>query len=50
MRIVALIFAQDLLPSEDPNKLKVYLDRLNDSADMFGMRLAPSKSVMLLQD
>lgn len=34
--------------NEDPSKLEVLLDRLNDSAVMFGVCFASSKSIMLL--
>lgn len=39
-----------VLLNEDQSKVHVFLDRLNDNANMFGMRFEPSKSKMLLED
>lgn len=60
MRIAVLILAQTrtcladkhaddfVLLNEDPTKLQFFLDRLNDSVRMFGIRFAPPKCKMLL--
>ncbi|VDP89318.1 unnamed protein product [Echinostoma caproni] len=42
--------ANILLLSKDPGKLQAFLDSLSASVSMFGMRFAPSKCKMLLQD
>ncbi|VDP77585.1 unnamed protein product [Echinostoma caproni] len=39
-----------VLLSEDPGKLPAFLDSLNASVDMIGMRFAPSMCKMPLQD
>ncbi|VDP82162.1 unnamed protein product [Echinostoma caproni] len=50
-RLSDLEYADDiLLLSDDPGKLQAFLDSLNASVAMFGMRFAPSKCKMLLQD
>lgn len=38
------------LLTENPSKLQAFLDRLNDSVVLFGMRFACSKCKKLLQD
>ena len=46
-----LEYADDIvLLSEDPGKLQALLNCLSNSVGMFGMRFAPSKCKMLLQD
>ncbi|VDP92533.1 unnamed protein product [Echinostoma caproni] len=50
-RLSDLDYADDIvLLSEDPDKLQTFLDNLNTNVAISGMRFAPSKCKMLLQD
>ncbi|VDP26324.1 unnamed protein product [Echinostoma caproni] len=50
-RLSALEYADDIvLLTEDRGELQAFLDGLNASVSLFGIRFAPSKCKMLLQD